>query len=161
MTTPHDEAGFETLHHQLRLLNDRLELTQLCDRYILHLDKDRAHDSWLETIFTEDAHLTFPFGEFMGIEGLAAFQRMARTNFARTHHISANHTVDLDGDHARVHAHLMAHHVPRADEPAGHFDIGGHFEARARRTPNGWRIHRFVFDLVWQSGQPPLANTDH
>lgn len=135
MPTPQDEAGFEALHRQLRLLNDRFEVAQLCDRYILHLDKDRAHDSWLDSIFTDDVHLTFPFGEFKGIDGLAGFQQMARTTFARTHHISANHIVDLDGDHARVHAHLMAVHVRQADEPAGHFDIGGHYEAQARRTP--------------------------
>ncbi|MFF1679995.1 MULTISPECIES: nuclear transport factor 2 family protein [unclassified Streptomyces] len=163
MPTPQDESGLENLHRQLRLLNDRLEVTQLCDRYVLHLDKDRAHDTWLDSIFTDDVHLTFPFGEFKGIDGLAAFQQMARTNFARTHHISANHTVDLDpdGNHARVRAHLMAVHVTQADEPAGHFDIGGHYEAEARRTPHGWRIHRFVFDLVWQSGQAPLAKTAH
>lgn len=160
MPTPAPEAGLETLHHQLQLLNDRLELTQLCDRYVHHLDKDRGSDAWLDKIFTEDVHLSFPFGEFKGLEGLVGFQQMARTTFARTHHISANHTVELDGDEARVAAHLMAVHVRRADEPAADFTIGGHYEAEARRTPQGWRIHRFNFDLVWQSGEAPQAKTE-
>lgn len=160
MSITQDEAGLETLHRQLQLLNDRLELTQLCDRYVHHLDKDRGSDAWLDKIFTEDVHLTFPFGEFKGLEGLVGFQQMARTTFARTHHISANHTVDLEGDEARVAAHLMAVHVRRADEPAADFTIGGHYEAEARRTPHGWRIHRFTFDLVWQSGEAPRAKTE-
>lgn len=159
MSITQDEAGLETLYRQLRLLNDRLELTQLCDRYVHHLDKDRGNDAWLDRIFTEDVHLSFPFGEFKGLEGLADFQQMARTTFARTHHISANHTVDLDGDEARVAAHLTAVHVRRSDVPAADFTIGGHYEAEARRTPHGWRIHRFVFDLVWQSGDAPGAKT--
>ncbi|MFK4070909.1 nuclear transport factor 2 family protein [Streptomyces sp. NPDC029674] len=157
MSLLEDDATVAALRDQLRLLNDRLEVVQLCDRYVMHLDKDRSHDAWLETVFTDDVQLSFPFGQFQGIKGLAGFQEMARTTFARTHHLCANHVVDLQGDSARVRAHLMAVHVRESDEPAGHFDIGGHLEAETVRTERGWRIRRFTFDLVWQSGRAPAA----
>ena len=69
-------------HDQLRVLSDRSEIGQLCDRYAMHLDRDRDDDAWLGSVFTDDACLTFPFGEFKGMDGLAAFQEMSRSNFA-------------------------------------------------------------------------------
>lgn len=150
-----DPDATAVLHDQVRLLGDRAEISQLCDRYVMHLDRDRHDDSWLTAVFTDDAWLTFPFGEYRGLAGLAEFQDMARTNVARTHHMSANHHIEVDGDTARVRVHLVAVHVPGADEPGRHFDIGGHYEATAVRTPAGWRLRRLVFDLVWADGQPP------
>ncbi|MFD5013006.1 nuclear transport factor 2 family protein [Streptomyces chartreusis] len=156
MTTPDELAQ---LGAQVRTLADRAAITEVCDRYVHHLDADRHNDTWFGSVFTADVHLTFPFGEFKGFEGLAGFQQMARTTFERTHHLAGNYTIDLhpggDEDAARVRAHLMAVHVRRPDEPAAHFDIGGHYEAELTRTPAGWRIRRFTFDLVWNAGQGP------
>jgi len=156
MTSLSDDAA-ALLHDQLRVLSDRAEIGQLCDRYVMHLDRDRYDDAWLGSVFTDDAELTFPFGEFRGMGGLADFQEMSRRTFARTHHISSNYDIQLDGDHARVRVHLTAVHVPLRDEPARHFVIGGHYEAEAVRTLSGWRFRRLDFDLVWNAGQPPGA----
>ena len=156
MTSLSDDPA-ALLHDQLRVLSDRSEIGQLCDRYAMHLDRDRDDDAWLGSVFTDDARLTFPFGEFKGMDGLAAFQEMSRSNFARTHHISSNCDIQLDGDQARVRVHLTAVHVPVRDEPARHFVIGGYYEAEALRTARGWRIRRLVFDLVWHAGEAPGA----
>ncbi|MBB1254592.1 nuclear transport factor 2 family protein [Streptomyces alkaliterrae] len=151
------------LRRQVRELGDRAAITEVCDRYVNRLDSDRHNDTWFDSVFTEDVHLTFPFGEYKGFDGLAGFQQMARTTFERTHHLAANHRVELypdgDEDRARVRAHLMAIHVRKREEPDAHFDIGGHYDAEFVRTPVGWRIRRFTFDLVWHAGQPP--NADH
>ncbi|MGW3892671.1 nuclear transport factor 2 family protein [Micromonospora chokoriensis] len=144
---------------QVRQLSDRAAITELCDRYVLHLDKDRHNDDWFGAVFTDDCHLTFPMGEYKGFDGLAAFQQMARKTFETTHHIGSNYTIVLDGDHADIRAHLTAVHVKRSAEPSAHFDIGGHYEAVAVRTPVGWRIRRFVFDLVWAAGDPNLRHS--
>ncbi|MFF8608915.1 nuclear transport factor 2 family protein [Streptomyces sp. NPDC015346] len=145
------------LSRRVAELTDRVEIAELCDRYTANLDKNRGSDDWLPSVFTEDAHLTFPMGEYKGLAGLAAFQQMARTTFERTHHISANYAIRLDGDRAEVAAHLTAVHVRRREEPDGHFAIGGHYDAEVVRTPQGWRISRFVFDLVWRAGEPPAG----
>jgi hypothetical protein len=160
--TPHGEADeLAALRRQVRELGDRADITEVCDRYVNHLDVSRHDDTWFGSVFTEDVHLTFPFGEYKGFEGLGAFQQMAGTTFERTHHIASNHTIDLypegDENRARVRAHLMAVHVRRREEPGAHFDIGGHYEAEMVRTPVGWRIRRFTFDLVWNAGQAPQA----
>jgi hypothetical protein len=150
--TNDDIAGM--LFTQLRELSDRDEVTRLCDRYVFHLDRDRYDDSWLGTVFTDDAQLSFPFGEYHGLSGIAEFQEMTR-RVERTHHISANHVIELDGDSARVRAQLTAVHVPRAVAPTEHFGIGGHYHADLVRGEQGWRIRKFVFELAWQSGHAP------
>ncbi|MET8829870.1 nuclear transport factor 2 family protein [Streptomyces sp. NPDC004610] len=158
--TPTEEA-VATLRTTLRALTDRAELTALADRYLTHLDRDRHRDDWFGAVFTDDAHLTFPMGEYKGMTGLAEFQRLARTTFERTHHTATNYTLDIDGDRAGIRAHLTAVHVRRAAEPGTHFTIGGHYEAGAIRTADGWRIDRFVFDLVWHAGQGPQGGPGH
>lgn len=142
---------------QVRTLTDRAELAALCDGYVAHLDHSRDSDTWFSEIFTEDVHLVYPMGEYKGHAGVAEFQVMARSTFARTHHMAANYRFDLDGDRAGVRAHLTASHLPDPEDPATRFAIGGHFEAEAVRTEAGWRIREFVFDLVWRVGPTPAA----
>jgi len=156
MTSTIDDVA--ALHAQVRALTDRAEISELCDRYVMHLDKDRGEDGWLDRIFTPDAHLTFPMGEYEGLAGLTEFQRMARTTFERTHHLSANHVVELDGDRGRVRVHLIAVHLKRTAEPGVQFTIGGHYEAEVVRTARGWRIQAFVFDVVWNDGEGPTPH---
>lgn len=157
MTNPTDEIT--ALRAQLQALSDRAAISDLCDRYVMHLDKNRDSDAWLDSVFTEDVRLTFPMGEYKGMNGLAAFQEMARTTFERTHHVSSNHAIELDGDRAKVRAHLLAVHVRRGEQTGTHFDIGGHYDAEAVRTVEGWRIRRFTFDLVWHAGERPTSTT--
>jgi hypothetical protein len=154
MTSTSAEAT-ALLQDRLREIVDRADIAQLCDRYILHLDRDRDSDEWLPSVFTADAHLTFPFGEYRGMAGLAEFQQMARTNVERTQHISSNYDITVSGDTAAVRAHLTAVHVLKRENPGVHFVIGGHYEATAIRTPEGWRFRRLVFDLVWNVGHLP------
>jgi SnoaL-like domain len=148
------DAG-TTLRDQVQALSDRAEIAQLCDRYVMHLDWDRDNDEWLGSVFTDDAHLAFPMGEYQGLGGIAEFQEMGRRNYTASHHISANNYIELDGDRARVRVHLVAVHVGRREEPGRHFDLGGHYDAEAVRTPAGWRFRRFTFSIVWHSGETP------
>ncbi|MEU1433725.1 nuclear transport factor 2 family protein [Streptomyces sp. NPDC005786] len=155
------EETVAALRAELRELSDRAELTALGDRYVTHLDRDRHRDDWFGSVFTDDVHLTFPMGEYKGTAGLAEFQNLARATFERTHHTASNYTTELDGDRARIRAHLTAVHVRTAAEPGTHFTIGGHYEADAVRTADGWRINRFVFELVWHEGQGPQGAPGH
>lgn len=142
---------------RLRTLSDRWEITALCDRYARALDLGRHDDSWFDTVFTPDVELTFPMGTYAGAAGLSRFQEMSRGVFDGTFHLGGNYDIAVDGDQGQVHAHLMAVHVPDKDEPDRHFAIGGHYQAAVVRSAAGWRISRFVFDLVWRAGDPPAG----
>ncbi|MEQ3552794.1 nuclear transport factor 2 family protein [Pseudonocardia nematodicida] len=155
-----DDTAADTAARLRRLL-DRADVVDLLDSYVGALDRQRHTDSWLESVFTEDAVVAFPMGTYVGIDGLRSFQELARTTFARTHHSSTNHRVDPDPDdpaRATATAHLQAVHLPDAHDRTEHFAIGGHYTARVVRTARGWRIARFDFDLVWTRGTPPGSN---
>jgi SnoaL-like domain len=155
-----EEAQPLDLARLVRSLSDRVDISELIDRYITAFDlltDEPRDDEWYLSVFTEDIRLVFPVGGHTGIDGLAEFNRAARAKWARTHHLSANHLVTLDGDRATVRAHLLVTHVPDIDETGHHLSTGSHFDATAVRTPAGWRLREIVFTLVWISGQPPAG----
>lgn len=154
------EAELAALRAQVRILADRAELTELIDRYVTLLDTQDEHgfdDTWTRTVFTADCRLEFPVGNASGLEGLAAFHLDRKSRFARTHHLASNYGIQLEGDTARIRIHLVASHVHHEDgpDPGGRFDIGGYSEGEAVRTPDGWRLHRWKFNLVWSAGAGP------
>ncbi|MFH7597472.1 nuclear transport factor 2 family protein [Streptomyces racemochromogenes] len=154
MPSTHDAIA--DLRDQIRELHDRAELRELFDRYVAALDTSDGggpDEARFAALFTEDATFAFPIGVCTGVEAFAAFQREARERWARTHHMSANHSITLDGDRAVVRAQQLTTHVHHAGAgPVAHFAVGGHTEARAVRTPDGWRLSHVDFRVVWDSG---------
>ncbi|MEU0671712.1 nuclear transport factor 2 family protein [Streptomyces sp. NPDC006172] len=158
-------AELETLRVRLGVQADRAEIAELIDRYITLLDTQDDHgfdDTWPATVFTSDCRLEFPVGTIEGIDEAAAFHFDRKSRFARTHHLAANYGIHLDGDTARVRIHLLASHVHHEDgpDPNGRFDIGGYSEGEAVRTPDGWRLRRWRFRLMWSAGAGPRPGPD-
>ncbi|MFE1029065.1 nuclear transport factor 2 family protein [Streptomyces sp. NPDC058818] len=157
-----------SLRAQLRVLTDRLEIKDLFDRYIVALD--RAHeaefdDAWYRTVFTQDVRFTFPIGVHKGVEGFAEFQRAAKARWARTHHLCANHVVELDGDQARLRVHQVATHLHLPEGEAGEagedpFVVSGYYDVHAVRTHVGWQFDDVSFHVVSAIGRrlPSMAD---
>lgn len=160
MTTSTDQDP--ALLGALRGLTDRAEIGELLDRYLLDfdilLDQPRDDDRY-RRIFTEDLRLTFPVGGHRGVAGLAAFQRTAKSQWARTQHLSTNHVIDLDPDHdpdrARLRARLLVAHVHPDGGPPEPFTAGSHIDAQAVRTEQGWRLRELTIHLIWTTGRRP------
>lgn len=139
---------------------DRAEISELVDRYVVTLDiaeREECDLDWYRGIFTDDVTLSFPIGDRAGVDGLPDFQRAARLSWGVTHHVSANHVIDLDGDRARGRVQLVGTHVERGAaahgvDQAHRFDMGGYYDIRAVRTPAGWRIDHLRYVVVWTSG---------
>jgi hypothetical protein len=146
---------------RLTVLFDRAEIVELIDRYIASLDTAERGDrdaEWYRRIFTDEVRLIFPIGERQGITGLPDFQRQARLSWRATHHLGANHVVDLQGSRALIRVQVIGVHIDHEAEaalgldPAHRMDMGGYYEAEALRTSRGWRIDHLRFVLVWTSG---------
>jgi hypothetical protein len=158
MTVTDDELT--GIRDGLRALADRAEISDLIDRYVIALDTQDDYgfdDTWTRAIFTENARLEYPVGDFTGLEGLARFHYEAKAKFDRTHHLSSNHSISLHGGIAILRVHLIASHVHRADgpDPGGRFDIGGYCDGEAVRTEEGWRLRFWKFHLMWSAGDGP------
>jgi hypothetical protein len=159
---PADELA--ALHREVRALTDRAAISALVDQYMIALDtadERGLDDAWYGSIFTGDVLLDFPIGGYAGLSGLAEHQVKAKRKWARTHHLSGNHIIALDGDRATVRAQIVATHVNHgAARPEALFDIGGHYEADAVRTDAGWRLCRLAFHLGWSAGELPATIED-
>jgi hypothetical protein len=158
-------AELDALRAEFAVLADRAAVAELIDRYITLLDTQDEHGfdpAWPATVFTQDCRLEFPVGTVEGRDQAAAFHYDRKSRFARTHHLAANYGIRVDGDTARIRVHLVASHVHHDDgpDPDGRFDIGGHSEGEAVRTPDGWRLSRWRFHLMWSDGAGPRPGPD-
>lgn len=144
----------EEMQRQLRTLTDRVEITDLMDRYLRSLDDGVFDDEWARAFHTEDVTAEMPVGAVRGREALLRRVRQAMALFDRTVHLGADITVEIDGDRATARGAQLSTHV-LADGTDGVFVSAGHVENELVRTADGWRISASALRVVWAQGTPP------
>jgi ketosteroid isomerase-like protein len=142
----------EELQRRLRAIEDRLAISDLLVRFARCLD-EKDWDGYV-ALYTEDGVLRFPWGGPRGTDVLRADVEHNLARFHATHHISANHRVEIDGDEATSRSYVQSVHVadPEADE---HWTMAGWYDCIYRRTPDGWKFTEVAITPVWQTGAPP------
>lgn len=76
--------------------------------------------------------------------------------FAGTHHQVTNVRVDIEGDTARLRAHLQAiHFFP--GEPGVEYTFGAFYANELIRSASGWRIAVVDITVTWQRGDPGMT----
>lgn len=135
---------------------DPAAVAGLLDRYLISLDDEKLDDSWARGLFTEDAVVAFPMNAHEGRAGMADYHNGALAAFERTQHLGSPAVVAVNGDGATLRANLISTHVhhPGGDRPPL-FVTGTFVDGAARRTPEGWRLSRLSFRLIWAQGAPP------
>jgi hypothetical protein len=137
-------AIVETVNRTVRCL-DQLDWTGLTDRLLEELTVRYGY------VFG-DRRLELSAEEF------ARRWREVTGDLETTHHLLANHCVDVDGDEATCTAYcLVQHYYP---EPSGSctWTLGGHYEFGLRRTEDGWRIGLVVLSRLWATGNRHLLD---
>src|ERR1700728_288168 len=138
----------------LRELIERERVGALVAHYVATLDAPSNFDEdWARSLFTEDVRLEHEIAVLEGIEEVAAAHRMVMARWERTFHFSANHRIELEGDHAHLTARLMAIHVHPGENPPNPLIAANLLDADAVHTSNGWRFERFAPQTLWRSGQ--------
>jgi len=137
-------------------LSDRLEINDLLIRYTVAIDtKD-----WdlLDTCFIPDAHVDYT--QSGGTKGaypeVRAWLAKALAMFTMTQHFIGNTTVILDGDAATSRTYVFnPMGSPKADGKGLHiFTVGGYYNDKLARTPQGWRITERFEELAFFDGAP-------
>ncbi|MFE2558261.1 nuclear transport factor 2 family protein [Streptomyces sp. NPDC059352] len=137
------------LEERLRILEDQAQLADLVDRFVYGLDEsDPLAEDWYRSVLTEDARLNLPNGTHQGIDGLPGFMSAPKAMWAGTQHYATNCVVDARGDQASVRANVHAVHVPH-DGSAPLFTGGAHYDVRAERTKEGWRMAELNVTVKW------------
>lgn len=140
----------------LHYLTDRLEIDDLITRYVVAVDS-KTHDL-LDSVFTPDAFIDY--SDASGVKGHYPEMRKwiedVVSPYPMTQHIVVNRQVDLDGDAARVRCYVFnPMGFPDAEGGLTLFFVGGYYNDRCVRTPDGWRIAERTYENAWLAGTVP------
>lgn len=135
------------------MLIDRAAISDLLIDFARALDdKDWAGYA---ANYTDDGVLAIsPTIEHHGKDGLAEFVAAGLGKYSGTHHVSTNHAISIDGDHATTRSYLIAAHILEGDDPYKHSDGAGWYNCKLTRTPDGWRFTLVTLEIKYLSGEP-------
>src|SRR5437763_4182404 len=132
----------------LRALQDKQEITELCYRYGYAVD--RRDWTELASLFTPDANAYYmDLPACHGYQAIEDTCRAALTPLSATQHLITNVVVRLDGDHAEATCYLQAQHVKNRTPGGDNFTIAGRYDDQLARTPDGWRIRERRLASIW------------
>jgi hypothetical protein len=149
-SAPRAEAPPSDPTEQLQWLVDRAAISDRLIDFARCLDT-RDWDGYVAN-FTEDGELELPFGTFSGRATIAERATRGLDDFDATLHLSTNHVIEVNGDHAVARSYISVAHVPNRESPDEHGDAGGWYDWRLRRTPEGWRFTRVALHIAWTLG---------
>jgi hypothetical protein len=144
-----------TLSHMPDPLQDRNDIIDLAIRYTWALDTKNVDD--LRNVFAADATAVLRGVECRGVDEIIARIGGAVVRLDRTQHLVGNHQVTIDGDTGTHRCHLQSQHVRAGCEGGETFIVGGFYDDRVARTPDGWRIVHRLMEQTWTSGNPEVT----
>ena len=136
------------------MFSDDQAIVDLAIAYTWALDTRQLGD--LRSVFAADATADLNGVACEGIDAIIERIERPLSRLDATQHLVGNHQVRVDGDSASHRCHLQSQHVKRGTPGGDNFLIGGIYEDRLARTPEGWRITHRTMTAVWTSGNPAV-----
>lgn len=146
---------------KLQLLLDRMEITELVQRYATGVDLR----DWklFRSIFTDEIEVwlgSASAGEaaLRRVNADKFTERMSRVigRFAVTQHLLSNHRIAVKGDEATCIVYMQARHFPcKEDASQAVWDLGGYYTRHLVRTAEGWKIAKYTLTVTWMENTLP------
>jgi len=130
-------------------ISDRLEINELMYRYGLAVD--RQDMDLYRGLFTADAVIDYTDSGGMrtGVDATIEWLAKGLAHFAGLHHNMTNHVVEIEGATAKSCTYFLAFHATPEAGGENVITMGGFYQDRLARTPNGWRIAERIELGVW------------
>lgn len=150
---------------ELRLLLDRAAISDVVHAYATGLD--RRDWALYRSIFTNEIEMDFRSvgireGRYPADDWVRDARRLF-AGFSATQHTSTNHVHEVRGDEARCVSNMQAEHFV-AREPgdgladgADRWTIGGWYDNRLVRMPDGWKLSAVALHVTWSQGNPEVS----
>ncbi len=106
----------------------------------------------LNAVFAVDATAELHGVRCDGRDAIIARIERPMARLDATQHLVGNHQVHVDGDTATHRCYLQSQHVKHGTQGGDNYLIGGVYEDRLARTPEGWRITHRTMTAVWTDG---------
>jgi ketosteroid isomerase-like protein len=130
--------------------SDEQAIIELAIAYTWALDT--KHLDALRSVFATDATADLNGVHCEGQDAIIARIERPLSRLDATQHLVGNHQVQVDGDTATHRCHLQSQHVKRGTAGGDNYLIGGIYEDRLARRPEGWRITHRTMTAVWTDG---------
>jgi hypothetical protein len=137
------------------VFSDEKAIIDLAIAYTWALDSKQVDE--LRSIFAADATADLNGVECDGLDAIMTRIGRPISRLDATQHLVGNHEVRVDGDTATHRCHLQSQHVKRGTPGGDNYLIGGVYEDRLARTPDGWRITHRTMRAVWTDGNPAVV----
>ncbi|QBS39677.1 nuclear transport factor 2 family protein [Nocardia sp. CS682] len=144
---------------EISTLADRLAIIDVITRLFVYTDQGRW-DDLATVVFTPKVDFDGGFGGPVGERAAADIVEDWRVGLAdldAVHHQSGNHLIELAGDTATVHADAIAVHVKNSATNGKTRTFVGSYALGTERTPGGWRVNRFHYQLKVVDGNADLT----
>ena len=113
---------------------------------------DRKEWATYAATFAEDGSFDIEGQVRTGLEAITAGPARDLAKFDRLQHHVSNQVVEVEGDEATGGWYVIAVHVPDADRPFEHADLGARYRFRCQRTADGWRFAEVTLRVAWTGG---------
>lgn len=144
----------------LEQITDKLELTELANKLFMYCD-GRQWQQLLDEVFTRE--IFFDMTSAGGGEAavLPAHQvcDMWRIGFAgldAVHHQAGHYIITVENDEGIIFGYAVATHYRKASTQGKSRSFTGSYDLKAERTPNGWRLSQFKYNLKFVDGNISL-----
>ena len=130
-----------------RALGERTAVTDVIYRYASTID--RRDLVGLRATLHDDIEAKYGNGDWIrGGDALLAWIDSATEGTVWQHHLLSVYHVDVVGDQAKALVYHTSHQV-FAHDPETVCVLVARYHNELTRTPDGWRISRLLFELLW------------
>jgi hypothetical protein len=133
---------------------DERAIVALTIAYAWALDTRRYDE--LRSVFAPDATAVLRGVACEGLDAIVARISRPLDRLDATQHIVTNQQVTVDGERATCRTQLQSQHVRRGTEGGDTYLIGGVYDDRLERRPEGWRIVHRTLTETWSRGNPAV-----
>lgn len=139
-------------------MNDPIDVHQIVStKYNYAYGIDTKNWQLYRSIFVDEITMNFssysgqPESVMKADDWVAGCQKLF-TGLDASQHQMYNPLVEIDGDQARLRMYMQAEHFlqNRSGDPS--FTLGGWYDDRLVKTPEGWKITAVTLNVLWSRG---------
>ena len=140
------------LEAQNLIARDEIRATII--RFATSLDlKDwrQCRSCFIDQIYTDYSDLRGDPPAIINADDFVELRRRALSNLL-THHVSTNHSIELNGDEATCISSMVIYRCVPDDPDGTSFDTHCIYTHRLVRTRDGWKISKVKQQILWNTG---------
>jgi hypothetical protein len=138
-----------------RLYVDKLDLAELANKLFMYTD-EREWQKLLDEVFLPVIwfDMTNSGGDRAELPShqVCDLWRIGFTGLDSIHHQAGHYLISVDGENADIYGYAIAIHYKKNTTAGNTRTYAGSYDLKAKRSPEGWRISQFKYNLKFTYG---------